>query len=61
MFGDHDWMRYEEAESTVAAWSREGLRADLVIVPKAGHHLYLDNSDYFNSSIKNFIQRLWSL
>jgi cardiolipin-specific phospholipase len=50
LFGDHDWMRFNE---TAARQECDFIRnncnisADVHIIPKAGHHLYLDNSSSF--------------
>ncbi|KAJ9138863.1 Alpha/beta-hydrolase [Pleurostoma richardsiae] len=67
MYGDHDWMdvaggyaaeeklkrRAEQAlaEGTEEERARENGSAKVVIVRKAGHHLYLDNADEFNEHI----------
>ena len=50
LFGDHDWMRFHEpaARKEMESLSRHhDILADVHIVPKAGHHLYLDNADCF--------------
>eukprot|EP00804_Cyclotella_cryptica_P006940 CCRYP_007078-RA/>CCRYP_007078-RA protein AED:0.24 eAED:0.24 QI:1780/1/1/1/0/0/2/1290/361 len=54
IFGDHDWMRFNE---TAARRECESIRsnckiaASVHIIPNAGHHLYLDNADSFVNHI----------
>lgn len=55
LFGDNDWLRYAEVEQTVARWKSAGVEARYVLVPKAGHHLYLDNPPYFHDSIAQWL------
>lgn len=62
MFGDSDWMAYPELASDVAEWSTgkddiAGVDVELIIVPKAGHHLYLDNAPHFNGSVISWARR----
>jgi pimeloyl-ACP methyl ester carboxylesterase len=57
MFGDDDWLYYEGADKTVDLWHGMGVPlARLEIIPRAGHHLYLDNSVDFNAAIGKFIR-----
>jgi cardiolipin-specific phospholipase len=51
IYGDHDWLYYPGASDSIAHWRKHGVRSDLAIVPRAGHHLYLDNSTDFNQLI----------
>lgn len=68
MYGENDWMdaaggfaaeqKLAEArekallEGTEEERARENGQARVVIVSKAGHHLYLDNADEFNEVMK---------
>lgn len=68
MYGENDWMdvagglaaeeRLKEArrkalrEATEEEKRRENGSAKVVIIPKAGHHLYLDNADGFNEVVR---------
>jgi pimeloyl-ACP methyl ester carboxylesterase len=51
MFGDKDWLAYEEAHDDVRKLvDRDGVNARLDIIKNSGHHLYLENpSDFFES------------
>jgi cardiolipin-specific phospholipase len=67
MYGDHDWMdvsgghaaaaRLEEEKQKVLANATEQERqsdegsSKVVVIKKAGHHLYLDGWEEFNSVI----------
>lgn len=59
IYGDHDWMHAPSgAEATDIMNSQAGRKfAEFHVVPKAGHHVYLDNVNKFNSIILNFIRR----
>ena len=73
MYGEHDWMdaaggfaaveKLKQARlhallhGTEEEKRRENGAAKVVIVPKAGHHLYLDNPDYFNDIMKKEMDR----
>ena len=50
MYGDHDWMRPNDVgtRQIEASLSELPCRQNLAIVPKAGHHLYMDNTDMFH-------------
>jgi len=68
MYGEHDWMdvagglaaevriqrRIEEALRTATPDERrrENGSAKVLVVPNAGHHLYLDNPDDFNTMVR---------
>jgi len=72
MYGDHDWMDvaggYAAAEKIKARVvqallhgsdeekRRENGSAKVVIVSKAGHHLYLDNADEFNEVMRKELE-----
>eukprot|EP00300_Choanocystis_sp_HF-7_P042198 c8970_g1_i1.p1 GENE.c8970_g1_i1~~c8970_g1_i1.p1 ORF type:complete len:426 (-),score=-31.23 c8970_g1_i1:68-1345(-) len=58
-YGDHDWMD----KKTVYHLSKNNLfkvHHDIVIVPNAGHHLYLDNADDFNDMVSTSLDGLLS-
>ncbi len=68
MYGENDWMdvagglaseeKLKQARaSALASATDEERRSEngsvkVVIVPKAGHHLYLDNADFFNNALQ---------
>lgn len=72
MYGENDWMDVAgglAAEEKLKAAKAEALlhgtdeekrnengSARVVIVPKAGHHLYLDNPDHFNRVLREEIE-----
>ena len=57
-FGDHDWLRFKNVEAFVdKARDKAGMDIRYDLVPSAGHHLYLDNSDAFHASIARFRAR----
>ena len=52
LFGENDWMRFHEPAARMEIQSINNnhacdITADVHIVPRAGHHLYLDNADSF--------------
>lgn len=67
MYGDHDWMDVNggyAARDKILKVKKDALKglsaeerkrdegdAKVIVVPKAGHHLYLDGADYFNEKI----------
>jgi abhydrolase domain-containing protein 5 len=57
-YGDHDWLYYPTASESVTLWNQHGIPAELRIIPKAGHHLYLDNSTEFNDALISWSLRL---
>ncbi|KAK7754116.1 hypothetical protein SLS62_003962 [Diatrype stigma] len=72
MYGEHDWMdvagglaaeeKLKQArqkallQATEDEKRRENGSAKVVVVPRAGHHLYLDNPDDFNRVIKEELE-----
>ncbi|KAJ6784293.1 hypothetical protein PWT90_10039 [Aphanocladium album] len=68
MYGENDWMdvagglaseeKLKKAQAdALAKATEEEKRAEngsvkVIIVPKAGHHLYLDNADFFNAALQ---------
>jgi cardiolipin-specific phospholipase len=68
MYGEHDWMdvaggyaaeeKLKQARNNALRGASdeekraEAGRARVVVVPKAGHHLYIDNPDNFNDVIR---------
>lgn len=56
LYGDHDWMRFNEDAARKECESIKTIAqvpADVHIIEKAGHHLYLDNADSFVEHIIN--------
>ncbi|KAL7515870.1 hypothetical protein ACHAWX_000943 [Stephanocyclus meneghinianus] len=54
IFGDHDWMRFNENSARKECESIRSnckIAAGVHIIPNAGHHLYLDNADSFVNHI----------
>lgn len=67
MYGDHDWMDVSGGEAAKEKLEEEKLRAlkdatpeerradngsaKVIIIKKAGHHLYLDGWEEFNDAI----------
>ena len=45
LFGDNDWMAHPDVPDILAGSDNVGY----VEVPKAGHHIYLDNPDVFHA------------
>lgn len=60
IYGDNDWMHAPsgfEAANIMNRIGRRDLFAEFHVVPKAGHHVYLDNVGKFNNVVLNFIKR----
>lgn len=53
LYGDNDWLSFPEAQQVVNKWQQ----AVLVVIPKAGHHLYLDNASVFNAGVVDWSMR----
>ncbi|WWC73433.1 uncharacterized protein I206_107401 [Kwoniella pini CBS 10737] len=57
MYGDNDWMDVQGGNDSVKALKEAGnSNATCHVVPKAGHHLYLDNPEYTNKLIGQAIK-----
>ncbi|KAH7328271.1 abhydrolase domain-containing protein [Stachybotrys elegans] len=72
MYGEHDWMdekggyaavkKLKQVQdqiletATPEAKAAESGRARVVIIPNAGHHLYLDNADAFNRVLRKELE-----
>eukprot|EP01134_Creolimax_fragrantissima_P006303 CFRG6303T1 len=52
LFGDSDWLFHP---SIVRLAQKHNM--NLTVVPHAGHHLYMDNHEFFNQSVVNCIKR----
>ena len=61
IYGDDDWMHAPAGAEAVNVMNRAPRSlnrwAEFHVVPKAGHHVYLDNVNKFNSVVLNFIKR----
>lgn len=68
VYGDHDWMHVpagaesadimnEIQRSNRSVKGERAKFAEFHVVPQAGHHVYLDNVNKFNSIVLNFIKR----
>lgn len=55
LYGDHDWLRFPGMNKYVQDMNSYKFKTQLVTIPSAGHHLYLDNSDVFHSEIYNWL------
>jgi len=52
LYGSNDWMRFhEQAARHEMQRIQSEIRAEVQIIPNAGHHLYLDNSSSFAKHI----------
>lgn len=55
MYGEKDWMNFKGGKFIHDKLSEKGASSSFLIVPRAGHHIYLDNSSTFNSECINFL------
>lgn len=57
MYGDHDWMNKYAGYRMVEVLNtlRNNTSADYIEIPDAGHNLFLDNPEFFNKSLVNFL------
>lgn len=55
LYGDHDWLRFPGMNKYVKDMNDLKLKTELITIPSAGHHLYLDNSDVFHSEINKWL------
>ena len=54
LYGDNDWLYHEkECNEAISNLRRDGLEISLNVIPKSGHHLYLDNPKDVNNFILN--------
>jgi cardiolipin-specific phospholipase len=54
LYGDDDWMDHRHAEKAVEKMGQDA-SSRIHIVPKSGHHLYLDNPTEFNATLSRLI------
>ncbi|KAI9342761.1 Alpha/Beta hydrolase protein [Zopfochytrium polystomum] len=54
LFGDRDWMLTSDVLALPMVRTR---RAEVGIVTRAGHHLYLDNPDEFHAKLRDALMR----
>ncbi|GFZ50210.1 hypothetical protein JCM24511_07965 [Saitozyma sp. JCM 24511] len=59
LYGDNDWMDVDGGHASVKELSSAGnSRAQVHVVPKAGHHVYLDNPEETNRIVDEAIKAL---
>jgi cardiolipin-specific phospholipase len=51
IYGKQDWMDYQHAEKALKNHTTRLGDRKIMVVDKAGHHLYLDNPDGFNHAL----------
>lgn len=56
LYGDSDWLRFPEVNSYLQQLLMNDLDARLSIIPKAGHHLYMDNADHYHDEIHKWVK-----
>lgn len=56
VYGDRDWMDVRGGRQAASSIRSVGGRADVVTIPDAGHHIYLDNPEALNDLITQFMQ-----
>ena len=60
MYGDNDWLNYRNIQSSMASWGESStLHKEYVTIPNAGHHLYLDNPEYFHKQMLQYKNTLY--
>ncbi|KAK9477480.1 Alpha/Beta hydrolase protein [Lipomyces japonicus] len=57
MYGERDWMDVHAGRQARDLIRANGTKSELVVVPRSGHHLYLDNPDEFNRIVKQELQK----
>jgi len=58
MYGDHDWMGFPTAHKFSAALQEDyNVDSTFAIIPQAGHHLYLDNTDEFHRIVDSWLHK----
>lgn len=55
IYGDNDWLRYENVQRDVALWKSLGANISYKVLDAAGHHLYLDNPDDFHRVLFDWV------
>lgn len=55
LYGDSDWIKFNEVNQYVEELRQLGVRAGLQIISNAGHHLYMDNPE----DVHDRISRWW--
>lgn len=55
LYGDHDWLRFPKMDQYIRDLRSHDVNADLITVPSAGHHLYLDNAVVFHEKINEWL------
>lgn len=62
LYGEKDWMNvkggeliYESIKAHIDENPDAGFRSEIKVVKNAGHHIYLDNPEEFNSAIMKFL------
>ena len=57
MYGDTDWLSYQNAENDMTKWREHyDMDASYRLVTNAGHHIYLDNPTMFHQTILGRLQ-----
>ena len=53
LYGDNDWLYRDGVECNAAVDSMRGAGAkvELRVIPRAGHHLYMDNAEGFHTAV----------
>lgn len=51
LYGERDWMDSNGGKRVSEYLKNAGKKSEICIVPNAGHHLYFDNYEFFNSLI----------
>lgn len=66
MYGDTDWLSYDDVEVTLDKWrtankNLHGHKLDVscVTIPRAGHHIYLDNPEGFHSEMTRYKNKVF--
>lgn len=57
LYGDRDWLHPKDLSNYYSLWKSNNSPIDISIIPRSGHHLYLDNSVDFHESIRAWMQK----
>ncbi|RYY87719.1 alpha/beta fold hydrolase [archaeon] len=57
VYGDDDWLYYSTVAETIQLWKKNNVDAELMMVSRAGHHLYTDNAREFNAGVLDWVKR----